>query len=127
MTPWTLLRSLPRIANTLQDLVRLSQETNLLLRELHRAQDRFNASTPVGRLTTTRLAPLDPDAESRAASQRPPASGDKVWRQTRPMLERQLAQQQDRKLNPHRYPDPATGKSAGAPRPNPDTPTPPTR
>ena len=106
MTLWPLLRSLPRIADTLLDLVRLSQEQNLLLRELYHAQTTRTAQTIKTRLHTARRTPLDPDDESRAASRRPPASGDQVWRMTRPMLDTQERERQDRKVHPHRYPNP---------------------
>lgn len=120
MTLWPLLRSLPRIADTLLDLVHLSQEQNLLLRELHRALTTRTAQVPRTRLITAQRSPLDPDAESREASRRPPAGGDRVWRMTRPMLERRLQVQEDRKLHPDRYRDPATA----VPQPNPEPPTP---
>ncbi len=109
MTPWTLLRSLPRIADTLLDLVHLSQEQNLLLREVFHAQHSRTAQTPTTRLTTAQHPPLDPDAAARAASRRPPARGDQVWQQTRPALEKQERERVDRKLNPHRYPDQPRG------------------
>ena len=89
MTPWTLLRALPRIADTLLDLVHLAQETNLLLRELFWAQTSRRAQTASAQLITTRRPPLDRDADQRAASRRPPARGDQVWRMTRSKLEDQ--------------------------------------
>lgn len=128
MTPWLLLRSLPRIADTLLDLIHLAQETNLLLRELIHAQTARQAQAPRTPLTTARRRPLDLDADQRAASRRPPASGDQVWRQTRKHLEDQARERQDRKLNPHRQPHSALTEAAKQHRPSPtDTPTPPTR
>ena len=128
MSPWTLLRALPRIADTLLDLVHLSQEQNLLLRALFHAQTSRQATTPRTRLITVTRPPLDPDDAARAASRRPPARGDQVWRMTRPALEKQERERVDRVQHPHRYPlSPTELKDAAArQRPLRGT-TPPTR
>lgn len=128
MPLWSLLRSLPRIADTLLDLVHLSQEQNLLLRELFHAQTHTRAPTPTTRLITARRRPLNPDDAAAAASRRPPARGDQVWRQTRSTLERHLEEQSDQVTHPHRqHATSALSDAAARRRPNRDTPTPPTR
>ncbi len=132
MTPRRLRRSLPRIADTLLDLVHLTQEQNLLLRERFWAETSRRAQTRTVQLITSQRPPLDPDADQRAASRRPPARGDQVWRMTRPQLETQERERVDRIQNPHRYPTPATGQTlaeaaAQQRSSRTDTPPPPTR
>lgn len=125
MSLWPELRSLPRIANTLLDLVRLSQEHNHLLRELIEARTGQPARTRRAHPRTARQQPLDetsPASGPPSSSRRPPASGDRVWRQTRETLEAQLAEKQDRRLHPERYPVPQAAPSADPP--SSDTPTP---
>ncbi len=143
MTLWPELRSLPRIANTLLDLVRLSQEQSLLLRELIEARSGRPARTRRAHPRTARQPPLgetSPASGPPSSSPRPPATGDRVWRQTREKIEERLAEQEDRRLHPHRYLNLDVGKYSPLPPGQPlrrhldaneasapATPTPPTR